>query len=190
MVTFSYIQPAVPDSRRMKSRENTKNLDAMKNSSNNMPLKRQADSSLDKSKRQDGTFQIHGKGVDEVKSQNVGSKANPMMIVADSSESPVPLPGSFSAHESTDVTPESDNLILVDTQLSSCGSASTNPSLPGSLLPNQTKEKEHILHAAKKRENTSNRFITEQMKFTKGIPHTCLKSKVLLSPVQTESELC
>ncbi|XP_020260052.1 sister chromatid cohesion protein PDS5 homolog A isoform X2 [Asparagus officinalis] len=169
--------PAIPDSRRMKSRENTKNLDSMKNSSNNMPLKRQADSSLGKSKRQDDTFQIHGKGVDEVKSQNVGSKANPMMIVVDSSESPVP-PGSFSAHESTDVTPESDNLILVDTGLSSCGSASMNPSLPGSLLPNQTKEKEHILHAAKKRENTSNIFITEQMKVTKGIPHSCLKSKV------------
>lgn len=155
-------------------------------SSNNIPSKRQAGSSLGKSKGLNGVLQTRGKEVDEVKSQKGGAKAKPIMISADSSELSEPPPESLAVCASADVMPETANPILGKEQLSSCGSASTNSSPAGFLLTKQAEHNDCILHAVKERKTASARFPTEQNKHKNGIPHSCLKPKVHPSPLQME----
>lgn len=162
------------DSRHMKSRGDANVLEAVKSSSN-MSLKRRADSSFGKSQGQKDTVQTHGKGIDEVNLRKDGSEAKPVMIAVDSLESSDPHPRSFATHGSANVIADTANLILSAEQLSSCGSASVNPSLQAK----QAEGDDCLRHASQIKENASTRCPTQRVKSMKGISHSCLKSKVI-----------
>lgn len=138
---------------------------------------------LGKSKSQKDTLQTSKRRIAEVKPVKIGSKTNPMVISANSSESAEPLPGSFTVRESASLRPETDNPFLGSEQLSSCGSASTNPLLADLALPKKAESEDHP-HVAQQKENRSTRFPTDQTIFTNGITHNYLESKVLFILLQ------
>lgn len=129
---FSVTQSEVRDSEVcVRPQENITHVDIVKDKPNDMPLERKAGSLTCKPKGQKGTIQKQGKVVNEIEQVKVGPKAKHMKVLPVApSKSAEKLDVSFDASESTRVTPEIVNQNQGEL-LSSCASASTNPTAPG-----------------------------------------------------------
>lgn len=109
-----------------------------KGKSNDMPLERKTAALQSKSKGQNDTLQNHGKRIDGVEQQKVGSKVKRMKLLsAAAPKSAEFADGTSGACESTQVTCEIANHNGGEKLLSSCDSASTFPIASDSLKAKQ-----------------------------------------------------